>query len=148
MADWVALKTLSFSATPNGFDVACDVALRRMAPGAASFHVAIEVIVNFLAPAAQDRYFEVESRRFPLRYSAAAPAPFLRVVDEWQKAAVALEAPTARSFWVAPIETVSESEDGFERIYQGSQIAAVWPVELASGAEWQGHLFLRAAHIA
>jgi alpha-amylase len=147
-ADWVALKTISFSPTPAGFDISCDVALRRMAPGPASFNVAIEVIVNFLAPAAQDRYFEVESRRFPLRYSAAAPAPFLRVVDEWQKTAVALEAPAARSFWVAPIETVSESEDGFERIYQGSQIAAVWPVELASGAEWQGHLFLRAAHLA
>jgi alpha-amylase len=147
-ADWLALKTISFAPTPAGFDISCDVALRRMAPGFASFHIAIEVIVNFLAPDASDRYFEVENRRFPLRYSAAAPAPFLRVVDEWQKAAIALEAPSARGFWVAPIETVSESEDGFERIYQGSQIAAVWPVELASGAEWQGHLFFRAAHLA
>jgi len=24
-------------------------------------------------------------------------------------------------FWVSPIETVSESEEGFERVYQGSR---------------------------
>ena len=39
--------------------------------------------------------------------------------------------PPRADFWIAPIETVSESEDGFERIYQGSQIVAVWPVELS-----------------
>ena len=146
-ADWVALKTLSFSPSPAGFDIACDVALRRMAAGSTSINIGIEVVVNFLAPAEPNRFFEVEGQQYPLRYSAPAPAPLLRVVDEWQKAAVALEAPAARSFWVAPIETVSESEDGFERIYQGSQIAAVWPVELDSGAEWRGQLIFRAAHL-
>ena len=55
------------------------------------------------------------------------PASELRIVDEWQAAAVSLQASNARQFWIAPIETVSESEDGFERIYQGSQILAVWP---------------------
>ncbi|MGA9593576.1 MAG: alpha-amylase/4-alpha-glucanotransferase domain-containing protein, partial [Candidatus Acidiferrales bacterium] len=58
---------------------------------------------------------------------------------------VTLAAPDAKEFWLAPIETVSESEDGFERIYQGSQILAVWPVELASGAQWDGHLRLSVA---
>jgi alpha-amylase len=71
----------------------------------------------------------------------------LRVVDEWQRAAVILDAPAARTFWIAPIETVSESEDGFERIYQGSQIAAVWPVELAAGTEWNAQLILKAASL-
>ena len=71
----------------------------------------------------------------------------LRVVDEWQRVAVALEAPSARNFWIAPIETVSESEDGFERIYQGSQIIAVWPVELQSSAEWTGQLIFRASEL-
>jgi alpha-amylase len=76
------------------------------------------------------------------------PAEPLRVVDEWQKVALTLEASSARHFWIAPIETVSESEDGFERIYQGSQIIAVWPVELQSGTEWRGRLTLRAAELA
>jgi hypothetical protein len=70
------------------------------------------------------------------------------VVDGWQKAAVTLEAAGARNLWVAPIETVSESEGGFERIYQGSQISAVWPVELGPGSEFKAQLILRAESIA
>jgi hypothetical protein len=146
--DWFAEKSISFLSTPAGFDVTCDVVLRRKAAGAAAMNVGIEVVVNFLAPAETNRFFEVDGRRFPLRLSATVPATELRVVDEWQKAAVTLEAPAAANLWIAPIETVSESEDGFERIYQGSQVAAVWPVELASGADWNARLIFRAATVA
>ncbi|MGA9145592.1 MAG: alpha-amylase/4-alpha-glucanotransferase domain-containing protein [Candidatus Acidiferrales bacterium] len=140
--DWPAEKTFTFSRTPEGFDITCDTTLRRTAPGAASVVIGIEAVVNFLAPAAPDRYFESSGQRYPLRWASAVPASDLRVVDEWQKVAVTLSAPTAREFWVSPIETVSESEDGFERIYQGSQIIATWPVELQPGAEWKGRLRL------
>ncbi len=146
-ADWLAEKNISFASTPAGFDIICDVALRRTASGAATVNVGLEVVVNFLAPSESNRYFEVNGKRSPLRLSSAPAVTELRVVDEWQRAAVMLEAPAARNFWIAPIETVSESEDGFERIYQGSQIAAVWPMELAAGAEWKGQLILRAASI-
>ena len=146
--DWPAEKTLSFAATPGGFDVVCDVALRRSAPGTASVNVGIEVVVNLLAPSAPDRYFETGGQRFPLRWSAAMPGAELRAVDEWQKVSVAFEASGARQFWISPIETVSESEDGFERIYQGSQVIAVWPVELAQGAEWKCRLSLKVSHLA
>jgi len=54
-------------------------------------------------------------------------------VDEWQNVAATIEAPCAKEIWVALIETISESEEGFERVYQGSQILAVWPLELAAG---------------
>jgi alpha-amylase/alpha-mannosidase (GH57 family) len=144
-ADWPAEKTFAFAPTPNGFEVTCDVALRRTAPGAASVYVGIETIVNFLAPSAPDRYFESGGQRYPLRWAAAVPASQLRVVDEWQRVAATVSAPGARDFWIAPIETVSESEEGFERIYQGSQIIAVWPVDLAPGAEWKGRLALKVA---
>jgi alpha-amylase len=50
--------------------------------------------------------------------------------DGWQGIRVTLHAPNAEAFWVAPIETVSESEGGFERVYQGSQILALWRPEL------------------
>jgi hypothetical protein len=42
-------------------------------------------------------------------------------------------APAATAWW-APIETVSNSEFGFERVYQGSALVGVWPdVGLAPG---------------
>lgn len=146
-ADWPAEKRFSFVPTPGGFDVLCGVTLGRTPPGTASVMVGLEVVLNFLAPAMPDRYFESAGKRYPLRWGAAIPASELRVVDEWQGVGVTLAAPGAREFWVAPIETVSESEDGFERIYQGSQIVATWPVELAPGAEWKGQLALRIARL-
>jgi hypothetical protein len=146
-ADWPAEKTFSFVKTKDGFEVVCDVTLCRAAPGTASVHLGIENVLNFLAPSAPDRYFESNGQRYPLRWCAATPASELRVVDEWQGISVTLSAPSARDFWIAPIETVSESEEGFERIYQGSQIIAVWPLELSSGAEWQGQLSMKVAKL-
>jgi alpha-amylase len=35
--------------------------------------------------------------------------------------------------WWAPVETVSNSEAGFERVYQGAGILFHWPLSLAGG---------------
>ncbi len=40
--------------------------------------------------------------------------------------------PAARLTWY-PVETVSNSEGGFERVYQGSSLLFRWPVSLAAG---------------
>jgi hypothetical protein len=141
--DWPAEKTFSLTRTDRGFDVTCDVTLRRTAAGTASVYLGLESVFNFLAPAAPDRYFEIAGTRYPLRWGSQVAASDLRVVDEWQGVSVTLSSPGARDFWITPIETVSESEDGFERIYQGSQIVAVWPIELAQGAEWKCRLNLK-----
>jgi hypothetical protein len=44
--------------------------------------------------------------------------------------------PTADAWW-APIETVSNSEAGFERVYQGSALLLSWQVRLDSDAAWR-----------
>ena len=105
--------------------------------------VGIETVLNFLAPDEADRYFEVGGQRQPLRWSASVPGDELRVVDRYQNVAVTLSAPGAQEFWISPIETVSDSEGGFERVYQGSQILAVWPADFAPGAAWRGGLSLK-----
>ena len=146
-ADWPAEKTFSFANSAAGFGILCDLMLRRTAAGSASVYVGIEAVLNFLAPTSHDRYFESGGERQPLRWSAVAPGSNLRVVDEWQGVSVTLTAPHAQEFWITPIETVSESEEGFERIYQGSQIVAVWPLEIASGTEWRGQLNFNVARL-
>ena len=40
--------------------------------------------------------------------------------------------PAAETWWYS-IDTVSLSEDGFERTHQGSCLAFVWPLRLAPG---------------
>ena len=106
------------------------------------FTVGLEVVVNLLAPNAPDRYFDCPEGRHALAWSGVVESSHLRVVDEWQNVATTIDAPGASHLWVAPIETVSESEEGFERVYQGSQILAVWPVEMVPSAKWSGETVL------
>jgi len=40
----------------------------------------------------------------------------------------------AAEIWCAPVETISNSEAGFERVYQGAGLLLGWPVSLAAGA--------------
>ena len=140
-------KRFSFAHEGAGYRVDCASELSLSGTSAFRGQVGIEMILNFLAPDEPDRYFDLPSARHPLRWSAALrsselPSGKLRLVDEWQNAAATIEAPTAAHFWISPIETVSESEEGFERVYQGSQILLVWPVELAPGASWRGEVTL------
>jgi alpha-amylase len=139
------LKRFSFAHEGDGYTVSCAVELSAAGSQPLRALLGLEVVLNLLAPTEPDRYFEAHSRRHPLRWAAAVPANGLRVVDEWQNVAATIEAPAATQFWIAPIETVSESELGFERVYQGSQILALWPVEIATGSPWRGEAALRIA---
>jgi hypothetical protein len=38
--------------------------------------------------------------------------------------------------WWAPVETVSNSEGGFERVYQGAGLLLSWPLALAPDDTW------------
>ena len=48
--------------------------------------------------------------------------------------AVSSSVSQAATAWWAPVETVSNSEGGFERVYQGSGLLLSWPLALAAGA--------------
>ncbi len=52
---------------------------------------------------------------------------------------VVASASPAADIWWASIETISISEDGFERTHQGASLVFVWPLQLAPGASaaWQ-----------
>jgi alpha-amylase len=136
-------KTFSFNPSPNGFEVACEIQLKIKEPLEKPVAVGIESIINLLAPAEPDRFFETPAGRANLRFRGALPAPILRMEDGWQGVRVALHAPLSEGFWVAPIETVSESEEGFERVYQGSQILAVWRPPLNAQKVWSARLVCR-----
>ena len=42
--------------------------------------------------------------------------------------------PSRPTLWWAPVETISNSEAGFERVYQGAGLLFSWPLALAPGA--------------
>jgi hypothetical protein len=160
---WSADKEFRFTTRKDGFDVACafSVGVAAIASAAATVPdllapppvptggqlVGMEVVVNMLAPGAVNRYFESAGKRFPLGWMGAITGGNLDIVDEWQHVRVSLEAPEAREFWIAPIETISESEDGFERVYQGSQILAVWQPDFSGSAPWTAALTMKVSRI-
>jgi hypothetical protein len=119
-------KRFSFGPAPNGCEVSCEVGLRLKQPIDRAVMVGIETVVNLLAPSQDDRFFEAAAGPQNLRFSGELPGPILHMQDGWQKLRITLHAPGTDNFWIAPIETVSESEEGFERVYQGSQILARW----------------------
>jgi alpha-amylase len=136
-------KLFLFGPTPQGCEVSCDLSLTLSAPLSRPLTMGLESVINFLAPADADRFFETPAGPQCLRFSGVLPAPLLRVEDGWQKIRVTLHAPGSQEFWVAPIETVSESEGGFERVYQGSQILAVWRPDFVQHTSFSARLLWR-----
>jgi 4-alpha-glucanotransferase len=144
------VKAFKFEAQKEAFSVVCHLDLSRpgsvahaaASPATMRFSVGLEIVVNLLAPNAPDRYFEFPAGRRTLAWGGVVDGSHLRAVDEWQDVAVEIDASGASHLWVAPIETVSESEEGFERVYQGSQILGVWPVDLAPSGTWTAEVTL------
>ncbi len=50
-----------------------------------------------------------------------------------------MPSPPADAWWY-PIDTISNSESGFERVYQGSSLLLSWPIDVAPGATWQAQV--------
>ena len=136
-------KRFSFGPAPNGCEVGCEIGLKLKQPLPKPLAVGLESVINLLAPAEPDRFFETPKGPQNLRFSGILPGPLLRMEDGWQRFRITLHAPGAKEFWVAPIETVSESEEGFERVYQGSQILAIWHPPLAPEEPWFARLVWR-----
>jgi alpha-amylase len=55
--------------------------------------------------------------------------------DEWLGADVQVDVGTPTTFWRFPLETISMSESGFERIFQSSVVIPHWKFQL--DREWR-----------
>ena len=58
------------------------------------------------------------------------------IVDEWLKLRLTLSFSQPAMLWRAPVETVSQSEAGFERVYQSSMVMPLWRLSLGAGKSW------------
>ena len=73
------------------------------------------------------------------RHDGAAEARSVERIAQgngWLALELVTEINPPADAWHAPIETVSNSEAGFERVYQGSALLLSWPVRLAPGERW------------
>ncbi|HEX5590243.1 MAG TPA: alpha-amylase/4-alpha-glucanotransferase domain-containing protein [Candidatus Limnocylindrales bacterium] len=79
-------------------------------------------------------WYEVgESRRSHDGSGTADGVARIAQGNDWVGVTLESRPSPAADAWWAPIETVSNSEDGFERVYQGSSLLLSWPLDLAPG---------------
>jgi alpha-amylase len=65
------------------------------------------------------------------------------MVDEWKGFSVSLELQKAALLWRFPVETVSQSESGFEKNYQSSVVFPSWKFALGPNEKWELKILLR-----
>jgi len=97
----------------------------------------IEFNINLLAGDAFDRYYDIPGHPLEDRKLASigecVDISEVHLIDEWNEIEVFLKVDKKCNFWRVPIETVSLSESGFEKIFQGSCLLFYWPLELETG---------------
>jgi hypothetical protein len=108
---------------------------------------ATQLNLTLTAGEAPGRFYRIPGSPSLGARGAICGSTALTLVDEWAGAEVEIGASGPGDMGFAPIETVSLSEAGFERIYQGSAILVSWPVTLDPGASWDVRLRIEARAI-
>ncbi len=96
-----------------------------------------ELNLSLLAPDAGDRLYEFEGVIGPgprMRTTGEVEdASWFALIDMYQRFRVRLEFDPPATVWRYPVETVSQSEGGFELLHQGSAIGPLWKLTIAPG---------------
>ena len=122
-----------FTFERNGFSVT--YRLKNTGSEATSFVFAPELTLNLLAGNAPDRYYLLpDGKRLPMSHRGETDRlRKLQLVEEWSGFALTLQSDPPFQLWCYPVETVSNSEGGFERNFQGSCLLLRTPVDLRPG---------------
>ena len=129
-------KTYRFDGDRMSPKLALEVEIENPGESEVSFELAIEWNVNLLGgghnPAA---YYETGSGERSPHDTAGevASATHLAFGNDYEGVRIEANLEPAASLTWYPVETVSNSESGFERVYQGSSLLFRWPVVLAAG---------------
>ncbi len=111
--------------------------------GSEEINAAFGVEFNFslLAGNSPDRYFEIPGHSLKADNFASAGelnnVKEVRMTDEWLKYAMTLSFGEQAALWRFPVETVSQSESGYERVFQCESIVPIWRLTLPPGADVQ-----------
>jgi alpha-amylase len=97
----------------------------------------VEFNLTLLTDRAEDRYIRRGRERHPVGEPAVwQGAGAIRLVDDWQGRELRLQSKQLKRTLYYPVYTVSSSEGGFERTYQGSCLMLGFePQALSDGIE-------------
>jgi alpha-amylase len=140
-------KVVRLAPETRGFDLAVRYANRSGGP--LRVWAGLEMLVNLLAGHAPDRYVVIDDERLPGAFLDDAAdhssARRIALVDEWRGLGVTFETERPAMICRYPLETVSLSEAGAERNFQGTVLVFVSPLELPADGEFEMKLSARVA---
>lgn len=113
-------------------------------PADRTFLFAVEFNFAGLPSGADDRYYHSDGQRLG-QLGARLDTPEqsgLSMVDEWLGIEVGLRSSLPTSFWTLPVETVSQSEGGFELVHQSVAVLPHWNVQADAHGRWSVTLSL------
>lgn len=126
------VKRYEFLPEEERFQVTYEVSSSHSEEVRARF--AVENNFTFQSGCAEDRYVVIDNRHPEEPYLEALArheqACTAALVDQYQRLAVAVTSSRPAEIWRLPIYTVSLSEGGFERVYQGTTLVHIFSVRL------------------
>ncbi len=137
-------KTVSIMKGQSLINVVYEVTNLSQAPIDAVFGV--EFNFSLLGGNADDRYYLIGGKK-PADHKLASigedeACASVKIVDEWKGFSVSLEPGFLDRLWRFPIETVSQSEAGFERTYQSSVVFPNKRISIEPGGKWANKIKL------
>jgi len=130
------LISKTFGMNQNEAALQAEYRIENKSQARVKFKFAVEFNMTMLAADADDRYWiggaAIQKPRLK-ETLADTGAVWVGMRDDWAGFSVRINSRTHFDAWRYPVETVSQSESGFERTYQGSCIVILKDVDLPVG---------------
>lgn len=144
VADWPVevRKVVFFPHTSDAISIRYTL---RNLPPQVQFLFAVEFNFAGLAANQPDRYYHrgdgqpVEPLQTPLGWRHVRQ---MGLADQWLGVDVVLTAHRPTDFWAFPIQTVSQSESGYDLVHQGNALFPHWTVAGEGNSPWEVELTL------
>jgi len=137
-------KSLTFD--PKSPKIELAYSIKNLQRESLPLHFGVEFVFALLAGKESNRRYNFPPHAVPNCHlgslGAVEGAEVVELVDEWLGLKITLAAPRTGSIWRFPIETVSQSEAGFDRVYQSSVVLPNWKIELSGHGDWKVNLSL------
>jgi len=115
-------------------EITCELSVTNRGREKVDFFLGVEWNLTLLAADALDRYIVVNNEKYMMNQTGSnTRVKKWSVTDEYFKLRAEFKTSVPAELLRYPIETVSQSEDGFESNYQGTCFIALFPVSISAG---------------
>jgi alpha-amylase len=135
-------KKVRFTASSN--QLAISYRLEKI-PRQARLHFAIEFNFAGMSAGANDRYFYTREKPKAGQlqtHQNLTNADLIGLVDEWLGLDASIKLSRPAGIWAFPIQTVSQSEGGFELVHQSTAVMPHWILEPDDKGLWETEITL------